>query len=298
MKKAQMQFNWAFVIVAGAVILGFFITFTVKYIDIQNMKEGAIIASDTYNTLLTLQTIGFKTDLEIPLSLITDLDFSCNKMLVGSFNSSVGLKKEFIFSPEKMRTSKLDVWIQSWKYPFKIANLFYLSSKEKKYYILYDPNDQKIAEFVNQLDFPKRFNVEKITVYPNNLDENSRVISFTNKDGDVKITPDENGKATINNKDYPLFGMPLVYGAIFSEDYPCILDKLMKKYLTILEIYKTKADYLYAIDKDCDYSQIRFTLNTLRDKIESKNYDEIKNYVNILNEQNSNLLTNDCSPLY
>ncbi|MDD5650891.1 MAG: hypothetical protein PHF86_10830 [Candidatus Nanoarchaeia archaeon] len=294
MKKAQMQFNWAFVIIAGAVILGFFVTFTVKYIDTQNMKESAIISNDIYNMLYNLQGSSFKTDLEVPLGITANLDFTCDRMVINNF-ASESLKKQFIFSPKTMKTNTLNLWVQQWKYPFKISNLFYISPKEKKYYILYD---EKSAPFVLSLDIPKRFNVEKITTMPNFEDKNVRLISFTSKPGDINIEPNENGKVTINNKEYPLFGMPLVYGALFSENYPCLIDKLLKRLSEIIDIYRTKADYLYTLTPNCDYSQIKLTLSTLKSKVDSKNYNEIKNYITILNEQNTNLLGNNCQPLY
>lgn len=293
MKKAQMQFNWVFVIIAGVVILGFFVTFIVRYIDIQTMKENAQISSDLYNILYTLQKSSFRTELNVSLGVITDLNFSCDKLMVGNF-APASLKNEYVFSPKTMKTDILNVWMQSWKYPFKIANLFYISSKEKKYFILFDESS---AGFVNNLSLPA-FNIQKTTTIPNIKDENTKVISFTSKNADVKIIPNENGNVIINGKTYPLFGLPLVYGAMFSDNYPCLLDKLLNKFLTIIEIYKTKADYLSLLKTDCDYSQLKFTLITLRDNIKNKKYDDIKKYVNILDEQNKNLLSINCQPLY
>ncbi|MBU0929536.1 MAG: hypothetical protein KJ623_00500 [Nanoarchaeota archaeon] len=293
MKKAQMQFNWAFVIIAGVIILAFFTTFIVRYIDIQTMKENAEISSDVYNILYSLQKSSFRTELNISIGIITDLEFSCDKLVVGNF-APASLKKEYIFAPKSMNTDIINVWMQSWKYPFKIANLFYLSSREKKYYIVYD---QSSEGFVNNLTLPP-FNIQKTTTMPNIDDPNVKIISFTSRNADITITPDENGQVIIGSTKYPLFGLPLVYGAMFSDNYPCILDRLLNKFLTMIEIYKIKVDYLYLLNRDCDYSQMKFTLNTLRDRIQSKNYDEIKKYVNILDEQNKNMLSLNCQPLY
>ena len=293
MKKAQMEYNWAFVIIAGAVILGFFVTLTVRYIDIQNLKENAIIASDIYNNLFNLQKSVYATQLNLSLTLVTKLDFSCNQLMVGNFVPA-GLEKEFIFSPREMQTDKISIFVQPWKYPFKIGNLFYISSNQKKYYILYDSNS---ADFVSKLELPKNFNIQKTNSMPKK-DENTRIISFSSsQNGDVKFI-DGNENVMINGIKSPIFGMPLLYGAIFSENYPCMLDKLLKRFSMMIDIYKGKADYLFMLNTNCDYSQIKFTLSNLKSKIESKNYNEIKNYVKILDEQNNNLLSINCQPLY
>lgn len=289
-----MEWNWAFVIIAGVVILGFFITFAVRYINIQNMKDNAIIAGDIYNTLYALQKSPYKTEMNASLFLNVELDFGCDKLSVGNFISK-SLEREFIFSPKKMQTDTLSIWMQSWKYPFRVANLFYISSREKRYIIVFDAQS---SSFVNSLDFPKNFNIEKTTSIPNINDKNTRIISFTSESADVTITPKEDGSAMIDNQEYPVFGLPLVYAAMFSENYPCILDRLLKKYSDIVEIYREKADYMFALNQGCDYSQIKRTLSSLNNAINSKNYNEIRNYARILEEQNSALVSVNCQPLY
>jgi len=289
-----MQYNWAFVIIAGAVILAFFVSFTVKYIDIQNKKDSAMVASEIYNSLFALQKSSYQTETPIDLFLRTDLSFSCDKLEVGNFFSEA-LEKEFVFAPRSLFTDKIQVFMKSWKYPFKIANLFYLTSSEKKYYIIFDASS---AEFVNSLEFPKNFNIIKTTTKPNLNDPNSRIISFTSQNADVKITPGENGYATINNKQYPVLGLPLVYGAIFSSDYPCILDRLLAKFSNMIDIYSAKVDYMSALNNNCDYSQLKRTLSLLNERIKSKDYVSINEYSRTLEEQNNNLLNSECQPLY
>ena len=294
MKKAQMEYNWAFVIIAGAVILGFFVAFTMRYIDIQNKKDNALVASEIYNALYGLQKSSYQTETPISLFLKTNLKFSCDEVEVGNFFSQ-SLEKEFVFAPKEMTTDKINVFLKPWKYPFKISNLFYLSSSNYKYYIVFDAAS---ADFVNSLEFPKNFNIIKTTSFPNIRDPNARIISFTQKAADVQLDPSENGYATIAGKKYPVLGLPLVYAAMFSDNYGCVFERLNDKFLTLIQIYKEKVDYMSAMNKNCDYSQLKRTLSGMESSIQNKNYADLREKAGTLGGQNNNLLNSECNPLY
>ena len=294
MRKGQMEFNWMFVIIAGAVILAFFVTFTMRYIDIQNKKDNAIVASDIYNALYGLQKSAYQTETPIDLYLKTDLKFSCKQVEVGNFFSQ-SLEKVFVFAPKEITTDKINVFLKPWKYPFKIASLFYLSAPNYKYYIVFDSTS---SSFVKSLEFPKSFNIIKTASIPNIKDPNSKIISFTSKAGDVQLTPSETGYAVINGKQYPVLGLPLLYAAMFSDNYPCVFDRLNQKFLDMIEIYKGKVDYMFSTNTNCDYSQLKNTLSKMEESIKNKNYDSLIELSRTLDEQNNNLLSSECNPLY
>ena len=288
-----MEFNWMFVIIAGAVILAFFVTFTMRYIDIQNEKDNKIVASDIYNALYGLQKDPYQTETPLDLFLKTDLKFSCKQVEVGNFFSQ-SLGKVFVFAPSEINTDKINVFLKPWKYPFKIATLFYLSAPNYKYYILFDSTS---LSFVNSLDLPKSFNIIKTTNIPNK-DSNTKIISFTSQAGDVQLTPSETGYAVINGKQYPVLGLPLLYAAMFSDNYPCIIERLNQKFIEMIEIYKGKVDYMFTTTNGCDYSQLKNTLSKMEESIKNKNYDSLIDLSKTLDEQNNNLLSSQCQSLY
>ena len=249
-KKAQgMQFNWIFVIIAGAIILAFFLMFTVKYTDLQNNKVSARIANSIESQLDSLKTAEVSTTIENN----AEINFQCDKFYVNNFISK-GLSEKLIFSPLIIKGNLL-AWTQEWNYPFSVTNVFYLIgvNDEYKYKTNIDGFGGRIPD-----DF---------------------TVNFVNSGQDVTITPSlddpESGTVEINGEDYPYFGMAMAYGAIFSDDYKCLLGRSLTQLKSLAQVYSEKAKVLSV--PGCDYERIGQALRNFEGNIDG--------YLCILNEE-------------
>jgi hypothetical protein len=253
-KKAQgMQFNWIFVIIAGSIILAFFVMFTVKYIDLQNKKVSARIANSIESSLDSLKTAEVHTE----IGNVANINFRCDKFYVNNY-LSMGLSEKLIFAPESIN-GNIVAWLQEWEYPFSVGNLFYLSGKDDEF-VFSVSGGLDPYEIKNRI--PDDFNVE-----------------FRNSDYDILIIPSEddpyNGYVKIEGVDYPYFGRAMLYGAIFSDNYGCLLERSLEELNKITRVYIEKAKILRTGDCSDSYHQVYVALNKLSESIEQENYQQI-----------------------
>ena len=75
--KAQIQFNWIFVIIVGALILLFFTGFVIKYKELQEKKQEIILLNNFDEALKSLERSGFKTSTS--LNLFKEIKVNCNE---------------------------------------------------------------------------------------------------------------------------------------------------------------------------------------------------------------------------
>lgn len=291
-KKSQEQFSWIFVIIAGAIILSFFVMFGFKYIDLQTKKENALLTSSVYNSIYSLQKTEFSTEAEIDLTLKKDVKVACNSFSIGNYISK-SLSDEFVFAPMKMQSNKLYIYMKTWDYPFRIANFFYLTSPERSYTVVYDSSSE---EFVKSLYFPKNFNVKVTTSDDKRI--NNKIVYFYDTSKGMSIEPKEYGYLKINGKKYPFFGKSMIYGAIFTDNYECMLEKSLNKYKLLVDIYEGKAQLMFFLKPSCNYDRIKFDLSKLGKAIESRKYEDIFTLSKSIEGENKDIVSMNCEPLF
>ncbi|MBU2634489.1 MAG: hypothetical protein KJ674_04560, partial [Nanoarchaeota archaeon] len=148
--RAQVQFNWIFVIIVGALILLFFVGFTIKYKDLQEQKQEIILLNNFDDALKSLERSSFTTSTN--LNLIKEVKVSCDENVFINTQETSNL----LFSDEKLK-NKILIWYQPYELPFFITNFYYLID-DKKYYLVVN-NDPELNEFVDDLidDLPSNF---------------------------------------------------------------------------------------------------------------------------------------------
>lgn len=258
------------------------------------------------------------------IGTIADMKYSCvgNKVSVvfnNEIKSSQDLDKDILFAPSSMKINSLDLWILPWYFPFFVNNVVYLSDPNAEYYFVYDSLNEN---FVNDLYIPNNLKVKllplnKIDVVPG---ENARFVFFTNsisnaagkipglaqqfKKSDfkyIKVNFAERGKDVgevtfLDNSGKPLgsgkfYGLPLMWGAIFSDDfdvYNCGLGKSLNKIINVGDVYMYKSDFLSRVQgQACSsfYSAVKMNIAKLvgkdfektgyksREAIENENID-------------------------
>ena len=299
MKKAQAaQFNWIFIMVAGAIILTFFIIFSIKFIDLQNKKTEFHIARNFDINIESLKTSTEEmycdteiSDNCVSLGFQTNVNLECNNNqlnIILNNNIIHSLKDQTLFSPKKFKTKNMNFWIKKLKYPYYITNLIYLQPQNHKIYIKGD-----------DVDIPLIFNVEKLTTI-NNIEKNSKV-SFINiiptqeeinylKTNKIPYNIINNNKVQFEDEEIEI-NEELIMAAIFSDNkeiFKCNLKQIEQQHYKITQLYYNKANILKS--ENCNYNLIQ---NTLTQFTEPK--EEIKE---LLIKQNQELLSQNCPVLF
>ena len=139
-KKAQisMQFNWIFVIIIGAVLIGFFFS-AIQSGAKSSEKKISVSLAKHFETILftTGQVPGTFKTYETPQ---VDLTFTCDDS-EGLYNYKVGdlkvrdTKYDVVFAPHKLVGKSIITWTQKWSVPFSVGTFLYVTNKQHLFVI-------------------------------------------------------------------------------------------------------------------------------------------------------------------
>ncbi len=283
MVKAQLdvQFNWVFILIVGAIILSFFVSASLWYKNTQEQKITAQIVVNVESLLNTAaespKTAQTITIPDIKLSFTCLLD--CNEYGCVSDFSGGGITRstetDIVFSHSTLSGTQLITWALEWDLPYKIANFLYITTDSIRYIILYDDEHSSLAYAVNSLLAENSYlTKETIKVddaatisITNKNDAYVRIISFLDKDTlplnsfedslgqqqekwdiiAIKGTEDE-GTIVYTDGEASYSGLPLLIGALFSptkEFYLCNRQKALLQADIITKAYAARTKGLY-----------------------------------------------------
>jgi len=147
-KKAmiEVQFNWIFILIAGIIILMFFIGITSWYKD----NEERRIAGDVLTkirTILINSELNSRAASELEVPNI-EFIFTCDPDECGNYGCAstmmfegTGIHEDtpidIIFSPDNIKSDFINVWALEWKTPYKVTNFLYITSPAVKYVLVY-----------------------------------------------------------------------------------------------------------------------------------------------------------------
>jgi len=153
-KKAdvEIQFNWIFVLIAGALILTLFVSIAVKQ---KNIARDRLVAEviDKLTTILagaqtTEGSAGYISVPDLSYTFKCELD-TCNGYACASHLSTEGTKTGMsyainpIFSPDLIRGNLMGTWTQDWNMPFGVTNFLYITAPNVRYVIV-SPGDSSV----------------------------------------------------------------------------------------------------------------------------------------------------------
>jgi len=272
-KKAQIstQFAWIFILIAGAIILIFFLSLVYKQKDISETKLSATVL--TYlDSILSGATLSSGTSQPIDTSFDLEMNFICDEDGFSRYeiaDSSLGkdTPAEIIFAPDTIKGRRIIAWSLDFNAPFKVTNFLYLSDQDIKY-VFVNPAGTFASDIIKRM--PKDFTSETI-ISPAGVTNKGfhkiRLIFFQedpatiqlpphlqDKDLDisaVKISPTmvtfyrrtENRENFRQEGSLSYISYPSAFGAIFSQDYTfyeCNMKKAMKKLSLIAKIHAEK----------------------------------------------------------
>ncbi len=271
---ASSIFKYIFALVAGFLILLFFIKFAGNMTGTQEELSNAEVGFTVDDSLTALSVSEDQKESipedpwPSPIEFNIGKGSTCGKLSSSSYSYP---SEKIIFSPSKLKGTQIQAWTQTWYYPFKISNFFFLSNKNSKYYLVSESNTGEVSEFIRSIDsttlptdtiehIPTSFGVESITknqvagminaaggryafvkfIFFNthsNIPQDSAVryaeIGYADCEWD-KNDEDCRGSVMFQGTKKSFFiGKPMFYGAIFADDFEDYTCQLSRIYKSI-----------------------------------------------------------------
>jgi hypothetical protein len=155
--QIEIQFNWIFVLIAGGLILTFFITVVNKQRDVSALRTSASVAT-SLASIFTGAEISTNTVNVFDLPQTT-VDFECGSYAIGSVRKQTG--DNVVFAPTRIEGRKMITWARDWSVPYRVMNFLYLTDPVIRYIIVNNSKDlgKKIFDTL-----PREMNKEVIDV--------------------------------------------------------------------------------------------------------------------------------------
>ena len=161
----EIQFNWIFILIAGVVLLGFFIGMS-GWIKSLNEEQLTVDILDRLGFILTGAEVSEDSAslIDVPDSKMVFScdggDGECNELGCPSsfmFDDYPGnyldTSVNVLFTLESLKSTQLVTWSLDWNVPYRVMNFLYLTTTEVKYVIVYSDASRKFATKVyNELD--------------------------------------------------------------------------------------------------------------------------------------------------
>ena len=118
-KAVELQFHWMFVLIAGALILTFFITIAQRQYTFSQQKA----ALQTLNSFETTFTTALQSpNTANPIEINTEMNFRCEKSCDCAYSIGDQSKRfddKIIFAPDKLAAEETAyLWTQSFEIPY------------------------------------------------------------------------------------------------------------------------------------------------------------------------------------
>lgn len=277
-KKAfEVQFNWIFVLIAGAAILVLvsFIIFKQKSI---SESSSSTIALRSMESVISSASASTDT-----ASVITVPDFSieagCGRISLGK--ASKQYPRLILFSPSSIKGNKIIAQTLSFNAPYKSSNLLFITSQRARYILV---GDSVLMKSINN-SLPSGMAKENITTYdPSKIRDmnnyNVRIIfedanvppntPFRMPDGDMtalKITGnldkgridfyENRGTSFISKGASHYIGKAALIAAVYSdskENYECSMRNAFARHESVSRVYANRLSNLnnmIALSSEC-----------------------------------------------
>jgi hypothetical protein len=259
-RGVEIQFNWIFVLIIGAVIIIFFTTIVLR-------QKSASEASTRSTILTSLETIisgtGISTDtvnlLTIPKSSI---EFGCNRISIEK--TSRQFTNLILFAPGMITDNRLITHTVPFNLPFKSTNLLFITSPRSRYILIGD------GDTINEINrsLPSEMEKEFYDILPPNLKSKSSLgirfvvvgemigfpESFAGTDDEVvtavRITGNDesgildfyrkNGDSWVLDGTSAYITKSSLLGSIYSgtkENYECNMENVFARHNLVTQVY-------------------------------------------------------------
>ena len=255
----QISFGWLFAIIVGIVIISLAIFFVTKMIKTEGTLQSAKTSKEIGVLLNPLETsfesavtssVIFPEETRIYNTCDNYGYFGNQKINVAqkSFNKwsetdlEVSFQNKYLFSERYSEGRTFYIFSKPFEFPFKVANLIYITSASTNYCFKDAPED-----IIDEISDLKQPNLK----LEGECSEEDLTVCFEFGDCDIEV--DYDAKYVKKNNEKMYFETDaLMYAAIFSdkENYECQLKRLMQRIEQLSSIYLYKANSLTT--KGCD----------------------------------------------
>jgi hypothetical protein len=326
--KAQMgeSFRYIFGIIIGAMFLVFFIGFAWKLIAISDQTTDKDIALAISNDL---SAAAVSEDATNTLNYGREISFTISKGLLTPSKLSVGKDmNQIIFSPKEIQGEELYTATKTLSLPYESTNLFYLTDKKTFYVVVYDQGTQEFADELigDYALFPSNFegaayNQQTLTteldqlktlthnynhvrfifitdqeINPAGEFSSYSIIEVSSRDEDY-----EYGTVTFEDGQSIFLSQEMLMGAIVAEnkeEYDYNLELMLSSVEDITEMYYEKAKFISTRLPNCEYAQVKTSLNNYKSFIGNTESPESYNsYITTVETANKNL-GGDCPEIF
>ncbi len=309
-KGFEISFAIIFAIIAGIFILFLAIYLSSKIINIGQTEINAKTAKEIGILLNPLET-GFETGKIASLSLPKETRiyngcdntgvFGKQKIEISQKNFkewvstdvNVVIKNKYIFSENYVEGKDFYLFSKPFKFPFKVSDVIYLTSKDKNYCFFDTP--EKIKTELKTLE---QKNIFLGTNCPNEIPSNKNIIvCFSGGNCNVNVEY-ENGKGVVKKDGSMMYFETdsLMYAGIFSDPdlYECQLKRLMQRTEQLSLLYKDKEDFVSRVGCSSNLNSELTILGRLSNDLKSNgNSNDLRLIGNIAEEiQNKNEISN------
>jgi len=141
-----MQFNWIFVLIAGALILVFF----ANVINTQTKFSRSKIAATVLNDIDAISTGAEVSRGTIQVINVPNLNlgFRCTETCSCTYSLSdtqVPYGDKVMFAPDLVKGIRMLAWTNDWSMPYRVSNMVLITSPEVRYIILEDANNEDLV---------------------------------------------------------------------------------------------------------------------------------------------------------
>ncbi|MDO8528498.1 MAG: hypothetical protein Q7S06_01240 [Nanoarchaeota archaeon] len=288
----EISFGWLFAIIAGITIIFLAIYFSTKLINIERTSSGVettkeigILTNPLETGFESAKTSSFTLPLETRImnkcdsysGVFGEQKISLSEKSLNQWKETgvdVSFENKYFFSEDEVEGKTFHVFSKQFEFPFKIADLIYLTSSLDTYCFVNSP--QEVQEEISNL------NQENLKVAE--CPEESITVCFDFGNCDINVKADYVKKQ--NKNSYYEGNIALMYAAIFSspEVYECQLNRLMKRASEIASLYNDKGEKL--LDRGCDFNLGTELLSFSSSAASSSSLSEIKSQADKLNDLN------------
>ena len=331
----EVQFNWVFVLIVGAIILIFF----VSIVNSQKKQSDKNLAFDVLSNIDLILSSGLtvpKTGQIFDMPRL-EFDSDCNSLTV--FGVTRQFPDKIVFAPSKLKGLKLVVWSQDWNVPFKVTNFLYITTSDVRYIfvkptgdaskveLLYNNTPNITKDLVTDLSGLVDKNNYKIRIVyfgseiPTNpqLPSSSFITKMANEDVTaVLVNPTgkyvnfykKNGNNFVQSgNNYYYLEDPSIYGAIFAENeevYVCSMEKAFKRLYYVSKILSERETALKSAygGSICQGLRADNQMNSIKTSAYNANVSKQDEFISIgtseseLIASNQNNLENSCPSIY
>jgi len=276
----ELQFNWIFILIAGAVILAFFFSVVQKQRALSEEKLSITLA--TQMDAIFTGAIESKGTTQILATPQPGIAFACTNVCdcfyrIGT--KSTEFRDKLLFAPAFIKDEDARAWSVEWKLPFRVANFLLLTNPRVIYYLVYDAGDQLSAQLYQRISkaLPKEINMQAFSslgavsqlspqgyahtrfvflgIDPVNPSTLGLSRAFADQEvSAVKIDPDLSSaivyeksdpeELSFNSYQTLLAGDATAYAAIFAADhqmYNCMMQRAFKELGVVADVSARRA---------------------------------------------------------